>query len=90
MNQTLIIADLHLTTVERDKVDLFNKFCTDFAAQAEQLFILGDLFHSWIGDDISLDNYQPIIDILNNLTKTTNVLTIYRNICRSNSENIEY
>jgi UDP-2,3-diacylglucosamine hydrolase len=74
MNQTLIIADLHLTTVERDKIDLFNKFCTDFAAQAEQLFILGDLFHSWIGDDISLDNYQPIIDILNNLTKTTKVL----------------
>ncbi len=74
MNQTLIIADLHLTTVERDKVDLFNKFCTDYATQAEQLFILGDLFHSWIGDDISLDNYQPIIDILNNLTKTTKVL----------------
>ena len=74
MNQILIVADLHLTTVEIDKIDLFNKFCTDFATQAEQLFILGDLFHSWIGDDISLDNYQPIIDILNNLTKTTKVL----------------
>ncbi len=74
MNQILIVSDLHLTTVENDKVELFNKFCTDFAAQAEQLFILGDLFHSWIGDDISLDNYQPIIDILNNLTKTTKVL----------------
>ena len=79
MNQTLIIADLHLTTVESDKVDLFNKFCTDFAAQADQLFILGDLFHSWIGDDISLDNYQPIIDILKNLTKKTKVFIMLGN-----------
>jgi len=79
VNQTLIIADLHLTIVERDKVDLFNKFCTDFAAQAEQLFILGDLFNSWIGDDISLDNYRPIIDILKNLTKTTKVFIMLGN-----------
>ena len=79
MNQTLIIADLHLTTVELDKIDLFNKFCTDYAAQADQLFILGDLFHSWIGDDISLDNYQPIIDILKNLSKTTKVLIMLGN-----------
>jgi|TARA_B100001964_G_scaffold204958_1_gene235060 UDP-2,3-diacylglucosamine hydrolase len=79
VNQTLIIADLHLTIVERDKVDLFNKFCTDFAAQAEQLFILGDLFNSWIGDDISLDNYRPIINILKNLTKTTKVFIILGN-----------
>ena len=79
MNQTLIIADLHLTTVELDKIDLFNKFCTDYAAQADQLFILGDLFHSWIGDDISLDNYQPIIDILKNLTMTTNVFIMFGN-----------
>jgi len=79
MNQTLIIADLHLTTVERDKINLFNKFCTDYASQADQLFILGDLFHSWIGDDISLDNYQPIIDILKNLSKTTKVLIMLGN-----------
>ena len=79
MNQILIISDLHLTTVEIDKVDLFNNFCTDFAAQADQLFILGDLFHSWIGDDISLNNYKPIIDILKNLTKTTKVLIMLGN-----------
>ncbi len=74
MNQTLIIADLHLTAVEPEKIDLFNKFCTEYATQAEQLFILGDLFNSWIGDDISLDNYEPIIGILKKLSKTTKVL----------------
>jgi len=79
VNHTLIIADLHLTTVDRDKVDLFNKFCKDYATQADQLFILGDLFNSWIGDDISLDNYQPIIDILKNLTKTTKVFIMLGN-----------
>ena len=54
MQQTLIIADLHLTQVENDKVELFNQFCIDYATKVDQLFILGDLFNTWIGDDLSL------------------------------------
>jgi len=65
--------------VEDDKVDLFKKFCNNFASQADQLFILGDLFHSWIGDDISLDNYKPVIDILLDLSKTTKVYVMAGN-----------
>ena len=55
MQHTLIIADLHLTQVENDKVELFNQFCIEYASQVDQLFILGDLFNTWIGDDISLN-----------------------------------
>ena len=79
MQQILIITDLHLTQVENDKVELFNQFCTEHAAKADQLFILGDLFNTWIGDDISLNTYQSIATILNNLTKTTEVFVMAGN-----------
>jgi len=79
MPQTLIIADLHLTQVEKDKVDLFNQFCTEYALKVDQVFILGDLFNTWIGDDISLNTYQSIVTILKKLTKTTEVFVMAGN-----------
>ena len=79
MQQTLIIADLHLTQVENDKVELFNQFCTEYASKVDQLFILGDLFNTWIGDDISLNAYQTIVNVLNKLTKTTEVFVMVGN-----------
>jgi len=79
MQQTLIIADLHITQVEIDKIELFDQFCTEYASEVDQLFILGDLFNTWIGDDISLNTYQSIATILNKLTKTTEVFVMVGN-----------
>jgi len=79
MPQILIIADLHLTQVEIDKIELFDQFCSEYASQVDQLFILGDLFNSWIGDAISLNTYQSIATILNKLTKTTQVFVMVGN-----------
>ena len=79
MQHTLIIADLHLTQVESDKIELFNQFCTEYASKVDQLFILGDLFNTWIGDDISLNTYQSISTILAKLTKTTQVFVMAGN-----------
>ena len=79
MQHTLIIADLHLTQVESDKIELFNQFCTEYASKVDQLFILGDLFNTWIGDDISLNTYQSISTILAKLTKTTQVFVMVGN-----------
>ena len=79
MSQTLIIADLHLTQVEIDKIELFDQFCTEYASQVDQLFILGDLFNTWIGDDISLNTYQSIATIMNKLSKTTQVFVMVGN-----------
>ena len=61
MLTSLIISDLHLTNVEGDKVNFFNKFCEDYASEVDQLFILGDLFNTWLGDDVSLKSYKAII-----------------------------
>ena len=79
MSKTLIIADLHLTSVERKKLDLFCRFCQNEALKADQLFILGDLFNTWIGDDISLPEYRQVIGYLKELSKSTTVFVMIGN-----------
>ncbi len=73
MMRTLLIADLHLVSGETDKTNLFIKFCQEKAIEAEQLFILGDLFNTWLGDDLSLNAYPTVISALKTLNKTTKV-----------------
>lgn len=73
ITQTLLIADLHLLSGDSEKSNLFIKFCQDQATQADQLFILGDLFNTWLGDDLSIDAYLNIISALQILSKTTQV-----------------
>ncbi|MDC0726608.1 UDP-2,3-diacylglucosamine diphosphatase [Phytobacter diazotrophicus] len=48
---TLFIADLHLQTEEPAITAGFLRFLTGTARQADALYILGDLFEAWIGDD---------------------------------------
>ena len=79
MLTSLIISDLHLTNVEGDKVNFFKKFCEDHASNADQLFILGDLFNTWLGDDVSLSSHQAIISTLKELTKETKVFVMAGN-----------
>ena len=79
MLSTLIISDLHLTNVELDKVKLFENFCKEQASEVDQLFILGDLFNSWIGDDVSLSSYKVITSILKELSEKTKVFVMAGN-----------
>ncbi len=48
---TLFISDLHLDPSRPAITALFLHFLRDEARQAEALYILGDLFEAWIGDD---------------------------------------
>ena len=79
MPSSLIIADLHLVSDEVDRTNLFIKFCQERASQADQLFILGDLFNTWLGDDLSLNHYRSIVDTLKSLGKTTKVFVVVGN-----------
>jgi UDP-2,3-diacylglucosamine hydrolase len=45
------IADLHLTPEHPSTVQLFHRFIQQHAPQAQALYILGDLFETWVGDD---------------------------------------
>lgn len=48
---TLFIADLHLDEQRPEIVGLFESFLTHWSGRSKHLFILGDLFEFWIGDD---------------------------------------
>jgi len=47
----LFVSDLHLDAAEPAAVEQFLSFLKTHAAAAEALYILGDLFEVWIGDD---------------------------------------
>ena len=49
--ETLFISDLHLSPQRPALTQLFIEFLEQRASAADQLFILGDLFDAWIGDD---------------------------------------
>jgi len=67
---TLFISDLHLST-ERPAINaLFLDFLRTRAVRAEALYMLGDLFEYWIGDDVATSpEYQPLLPGLHTLTK---------------------
>jgi len=66
---TLFISDLHLSTERPAITALFLDFLRTRARHAEALYILGDLFEYWIGDDIAtLPEYRPLIEGLRELT----------------------
>lgn len=45
------ISDLHLSHDRADLTALFAKYMNDFAVKSKKLYVLGDLFEVWIGDD---------------------------------------
>ncbi|MDO3722600.1 UDP-2,3-diacylglucosamine diphosphatase [Marinobacter sp. chi1] len=48
---TLFISDLHLEESRPDITDAFLEFLKDKAYGIDSLYILGDFFEAWIGDD---------------------------------------
>jgi UDP-2,3-diacylglucosamine hydrolase len=49
--ETLFISDLHLAAQRPRTVELFLRFARERALQADAVYILGDLFDAWVGDD---------------------------------------
>ena len=48
---TLFISDLHLDAERPQITELFGRFLRSEAYGADALYILGDLFEAWVGDD---------------------------------------
>ena len=48
---TLFISDLHLDAERPQVTDLFGRFLREEAHRVDALYILGDLFEAWVGDD---------------------------------------
>ena len=60
---TYFISDLHLERIESPITNIFTAFLDDLN-QNDSLYILGDLFESWIGDDNVSELSQYISDRL--------------------------
>ena len=60
---TYFISDLHLERIESPITNIFTTFLNDLN-QNDSLYILGDLFESWIGDDNVSELSQYISDRL--------------------------
>ena len=57
---TLFISDLHLEAARPEIGEQFLEFLEQEAAYAEALYILGDLFEAWIGDDDPNPHYAEM------------------------------
>ncbi|WP_416412998.1 UDP-2,3-diacylglucosamine diphosphatase [Pantoea sp. App145] len=64
MSRTLFIADLHLCQDEPAITAGFLHFLQREAHQCDALYILGDLFEAWIGDDDPNPLHQQIAAVL--------------------------
>ena len=56
----IFISDLHLQDNRPELVDGFLKFCDVWGPQTKQLYILGDLFEVWIGDDVETESSRSV------------------------------
>ena len=66
--ETLFISDLHLTASRPETVRRFLHFLDNRAARSQRLYILGDLFDAYIGDDNPTWPFGPIKSALKRLT----------------------
>ncbi len=65
---TLFISDLHLDPARSELESILLRFLRGLARKAEALYLLGDIFEYWLGDDASLPRYEPVCQALAKLS----------------------
>lgn len=74
----LFISDLHLSNERPDKLELFKALLRGPARTAAALYILGDLFEAWAGDDDRTPPHPDITAELAGLTRAGGHLFLMR------------
>ena len=71
MLASFFISDLHLAPERPQITEIFLSFLHDTAVKAERLYILGDLFEYWVGDE-TLEEPMParVVQALAELSRT--------------------
>jgi UDP-2,3-diacylglucosamine hydrolase len=64
---TFFISDLHLQPAQPQLLEACLQFLLETAAGADALYILGDLFEAWVGDDDDAPWLPPLRDALKRL-----------------------
>jgi len=75
----LIISDLHLYQGQQSVPELFSYFMDQIAPNSDNLYVLGDLFEYWVGDDFQNEFQQSIIDRFCNYSKQHGLYFIHGN-----------
>lgn len=66
----LFVSDLHLDPERPPVTELFLKFLREEARSAEALYILGDCFEAWIGDDDPDPHHARVMAGMRDLTQS--------------------
>jgi UDP-2,3-diacylglucosamine hydrolase len=80
-SSALLISDIHLTPSMPLTAQRFFDFCEKDAPEAQAVFILGDLFEYWVGDDAASHSpfHQEVLHALAKLSTKTKVYYIHGN-----------
>ena len=65
----LFISDLHLSSARPEPLNRFLSFLENRAPRLQALYILGDLFDQWLGDDDITPPHPRVMDSLSILTR---------------------
>lgn len=72
------VSDLHLDAAQPQTVDRFVNFLQRGLDQARALYILGDLFESWLGDDLLDATQTRVCGALRSLSRAGTALFVMR------------
>lgn len=75
---TLFVADIHLSAQRPDLIKAFVSFIENTAAGIEALYLLGDIFEAWIGDDFTPPELLTVINALKTLSESGTKLFFQR------------
>ncbi len=62
MSYTLFISDLHLDPARPEHLAALERLLEEHAGKTDALYVLGDLFEAWIGDDDDAPFNRQAID----------------------------
>lgn len=79
MSFTYFIADIHLSDDRPDITQCLLNFLAQDAIHADALYVLGDLFEVWIGDDNITDLNETVAKAFNAVSQKTPVYFIHGN-----------
>jgi UDP-2,3-diacylglucosamine hydrolase len=75
----LFVSDVHLDGSAPEATEQFLEFLRGEAAQADALYILGDLFEAWVGDDDEAAVNETVCAALRTLTEVTPCFALHGN-----------
>ncbi|MTI64667.1 UDP-2,3-diacylglucosamine diphosphatase [Methylophaga sp.] len=64
----LFISDLHLSPARPELTRLACDFLDAQLGQVDEIYILGDIFNTWLGDDLVPAEFRPFVSTLQNVS----------------------